>query len=205
MPMLWEGLLIAHLLQPHHGAAQELPHRRGADAQRQPDFGVAQPFQTQKQASPLLLRKAIHRVVKPCHTLMIDQFAFGSVLVSGEPLSRKPPADLRVVRLLGILPGPDFKPQIVRHPENPGAWVLNLFSFTQSGIQPKEDFLRRLLSPWGMKPEREQVAIDVIARLLEQPAYPILQSCVLQGCAGPFLPGYVHEPDYVHELYAARK
>ena len=52
-------LLIAHLLQPHHGAPQEFAHRRRADSQGRPDFRVPQAFHAQKQAAPLLLAKAL--------------------------------------------------------------------------------------------------------------------------------------------------
>src|SRR5436190_287613 len=78
-----ERLLIAHLLQPHHGAAQEFPDRGSADPQRRSDLRVTQTFHPQKQAAALLLAQPLDGAVKAQHALAFDQVALGCIAVRG--------------------------------------------------------------------------------------------------------------------------
>ena len=77
-------------------------------------------------------------------------------------------SQIGVEGLLGMLPGTDFEAEIVRHAEDPGARVLNLFPFALSGVEPKEDFLCGLLGLRRIQAEGQQIAVDVVPRLLEQ-------------------------------------
>src|SRR5665647_2126619 len=105
-------LLIAHLLEPHHGAAQEFPHGAGADSERNADLRIPQTFHAQKQATPLLLAQAFHRGMKARHAFAFQQFALGRPGLRGGVA-----AHFGVEGLLGILPGTDLEAEIVRHAE----------------------------------------------------------------------------------------
>jgi hypothetical protein len=74
------------------------------------------------------------------------------------------------------------------HSKDPGPGILKLVSFPQSGVQPKEHFLGSLLSPWRLKPQREQVPVNVVARLFIELAY-----FVPQRRRVPLLPNHAHE------------
>ena len=87
-----------------------------------------------------------------------------------------------------MLPGADFEAEIVRHAEDPGARVLNLFPFAQSGIQPQEDFLRGFLCLRRIQTEGQQIPVNVVPRLFEQTG-----DLVLQRRTGLFLAYQTHE------------
>ena len=63
----------------------------------------------------------------------------------------------------------------MRHAEDPGTRVLNLFPFALSGIEPQEYFLCGLLRLRRIQAEGEQIAVDVVPRLLEQAGDLVLQ------------------------------
>src|SRR5258708_4583969 len=155
------SLLIAHLLQPHHGAAEKLPHRARADTERRTNLRISQTFHAQEQAALLLLAQAFHRVVKAQHAFAIQQFALRRVRVADIPRPH-----LGIERFFGLLPCPDLESQIVRHPEDPGARILNLLPFAQRRVQAKKTLLHRLLRAGRIKPQREQIPVDVVARSL---------------------------------------
>src|ERR1035441_2166996 len=115
-------LLIAHLLEPHHGAPQEFPHRARADSQRTADLRIPQTFQAQKQAAPLLLAQTLHRGMKARHPFALQQLAFGR-----RGLGEGGRGYLGIEGLLGILTGTDFEAEIVRHAEDPDRKSTRLF------------------------------------------------------------------------------
>ena len=93
-----------------------------------------------------------------------------------------------------MLPGADFEAEVVRHAEDPGARVLNLFPFAQSGIQAQKDLLRGLLSLRRIETQGEKISVNVVAGLFEQTAH-----LILDGRTGLFL-AY-----QTHELFAGRE
>ena len=148
-----------------------------------PDFGIAQPFHAQKQAAPLLLGKALHRAVETAP----------SVRARSDRARRwRRGWDSRASRsgskaLVG-LPRADLQAVIVRHPKHPTPGILDFFALFEAGVEPQEDFLDRLLRQRRMQPERQQIAVNILARFLKQ-----LSHKGLQRRSGLFLAENPHE------------
>src|SRR5262249_21248376 len=70
-------LLAFCLAQAHHSAAEELADGRCADAKRRPDFGIAQPFHTQKETAALLFGKIFDGAMEAQSALAAEKFGFG--------------------------------------------------------------------------------------------------------------------------------
>ena len=104
-----------------------------------------------------------------CRDFALDQFGLDRILPAG--VTR---AQLRIERLLGVLARTDLQPQVVGHPKNPSPGIPDLLAFAHRGVQPKKYLLGRLLRPRRIQTKREQVAVDVLARFLEQPRHLLL-------------------------------
>ena len=63
----------------------------------------------------------------------------------------------------------------MRHAEDPGARVLNLFPFAQCDIQTQKDFLRGFLCLRRIETQGEQIPVNVVPRFFEQPGDLVLQ------------------------------
>src|ERR1017187_10491947 len=176
-------LLIAHLLEPHHRAPQEFPHRARADSQRTADLRIPQTFHAQKQAAPLLFAQTLHGGMKARHPFAFQELTFRRVRLGGVAV-----ANLGIEGLLGMLPGTDFEAQIVRHAEDPGARVLNLFPLALRGIQAQKNFLRGFLCLRRIQTQSQQIPVNIVPRRFEQTG-----DLILERCTGLFLAYQTHE------------
>ena len=205
-------LLIAHLLQPHHGAAQKLPHRARADSQRRRRFPDTAGLPSAETGSASAARSTLppRGEIAAC----VRDPAVRSPACPDDWCSGMP--DLGVERLFRLLPRADLQTQIVRHPENPGARILNLLALAHGGVQAQEDFLHRFLRPGRVQPQRQQVPVDVVARFLEQPGTPGLAAecpCVPDGACSRIVrrtrmttfPLHPKTPETCFQLHLKRK
>ena len=122
------------------------------------------------QAASLLFAQPCHRGMKASHAFAFQELAFGRLGLRGGGSSQ-----LRVEGLLGMLPGTDFEAEIVRHAEDPGTRVLNLFPFAQRDIQTQEDFLCGFLCLRRIETQGEKIPVNVVPRLFEQTGDLVLQ------------------------------
>src|SRR5690242_1884849 len=66
----------------------------------------------------------------------------------------------------------------MRHSKNPTPGVLDIFALLECRVQPQKYLLSPLLRLRGIKPKAQQITVDILARLFEQPRDLILQSQV---------------------------
>src|SRR5262249_52812009 len=118
---------------------------------------MAQPLQSKEQATPMLVRETLARGVKRQVVLALEH----ALLRIGRR-TRNLGFQIGVKGGLVVLPSPDLQSEIVRHSKNPSPWVLDVFTLFDSGVQPQKHFLGPLLRLRGIKPEAQQVTVDII-------------------------------------------
>src|SRR5262249_45446513 len=87
----------------------------------------------------------------------------------------QPRFELRIERFALLLCA-SLQTKIVRNAKDPRSPIVNQFSFPERGIKPEKNLLRDLLRLGRMQAKRQQIPVNIVARLFEQLRYLVPQS-----------------------------
>ncbi|SPF36260.1 hypothetical protein SBA4_1840038 [Candidatus Sulfopaludibacter sp. SbA4] len=136
-----------------------------------------------------MLRQPLHGVMEPHHPLALDQPALG-VFGTGHQAGFQG----RIESLFGSLPRANFETVVVGHAKNPPPGVFDVLALLEGGVQAQKHFLHSLLRLGRVQPQRQEVAVDVLARFYKQ-----LSHLILQRAAGALL------PEDSHDVFTSRR
>src|SRR5579884_3911345 len=155
------SVCIGHLPELFDRPLEELARCGDSNAHHAGDLAVAQSANAEMETSALLRREQLDGVLERAGTLGLGELPLRCCF------GRNASFEDVVERYCAFHSGPQIEPMIVRDPKDPGALVFNGLSFLQRAVITQKYFLRGVLRFLRIEPERQQIAVHVVAGVYE--------------------------------------
>src|SRR3569833_2316003 len=150
------------LSAPPDGAAQKFTDRGITDIEDLRDFAVAESFSPEVETNLLLPGESANYLLQPGQPFLVDHLLFGIFLRVRKNCLQRFEGDQT-----GFA-GTDRGAVIMRDAKNPRARIVDALAPAKDDVEAEKYLLRGVLRLPRRQTEEEKIAINVIARLLEE-------------------------------------